>query len=112
MSMTMITLIGTFMEPNGTGGSVPAVGWVGAKATGRMYDSAAHVEYTPEMVSQVINQSTGAVSLQVPATDDTTTTFPAGAVQYTIIIDIEGVALRTFTIPLPHTTTTVDISAL
>lgn len=109
MTITQITLEGLFLNPQPDGLSLPAQGFVAAKATGDMVDTTSHTVYVATYDKAELDD-TGHVTLEVPATDDTTTT-PTG-VLYDITVAIKGRLPITFTMALPHTTTTVDLSTL
>ncbi len=109
MSMTPITVTGTFETANADGSVSAAIGTVSAKATATMEDTAAHMIHEATLVNAALDGS-GHFSFVLPATDDSTT-IPLG-VEYTFVVSILGQPIRTFVIPLPHTVAPFDLSAI
>jgi hypothetical protein len=107
---TMVEVTGTFETPEE---GKPAAGTITATLERGMRNGTTEISPSPVVghldgEGKLVAADGGAFEL--PATDDTGTE-PTG-VQYGWVVQLGGAPLRTFTAPLPHATSPVDLSVL
>jgi hypothetical protein len=104
LALTTITVTGTYDNE----GATAASGTVTFTLSAPLVDTAAHVTYEP--IPYTATLSAGAFSINLPATNDSTTS-PTGLV-YNVVESITGVVgTYTWSAPLPHTTSPLTIDA-
>lgn len=112
MTLTLITITGTFVQPDGTD---PLTGKVTATLSEAIQNGTTTIEPQPRVgvlnsAGQLVNEA--GTAFQLYANDDAATVPPGST--YEFVVEIENAPLRDGSVTVPHTAAagTIDLTVL